>query len=117
MAECEICGKKATKRAEIEGVVMNVCDECVKFGKEIVARNVIIKTSQRQKPLSVPEISLDLPKIVREYREKRQMSQAQLAAAILEKASVIKKIEEGWIPPTDVVKKLEKLIGTKLLEE
>ena len=33
---CELCGKDVPRlhKVVIEGVIMNVCDECAKFGKE-----------------------------------------------------------------------------------
>ncbi|MEM7820341.1 MAG: helix-turn-helix domain-containing protein, partial [Candidatus Aenigmatarchaeota archaeon] len=82
----------------------------------------IHKLAERMLPkLSLPaELELvmrpDAGEIIKRERERRGLTQAQLAEKILEKLSVIKRAEEGWQPPLSVVRKLEKVLGVSLLE-
>lgn len=118
--ECELCGvRSSSRKAEIEGVVLNVCERCVKYGKEIV----IQRPNSEKKELSrtLPEIKKipveDFSEKVRKLREERKLSQEELAKSIKEKVSVIKRIEDGWIPEEKVIEKLERFFGVKLTEE
>jgi len=115
--ECVLCGKEAVTRAEVDGVILDVCAECTKYGKEI--RKVVIIEPKR-KEIVIPEMDYvlkeDFVKIVKDYRMKKGLTQEQLSALLKEKASIVKKIEEGWMPPLSIVSKLERLIGTNLLE-
>lgn len=116
MVECEICGARADRKADIEGVVLDVCGKCSNFGNEIV-----LQRQSAAKPLRLPDgmqfaITEDFPAIIRRAREKRRLSQEQLASAIKEKASLIKRMEEGWRPPLETAKKLEKFLGVNLLD-
>ncbi|MBU5557962.1 MAG: multiprotein-bridging factor 1 family protein [Candidatus Aenigmatarchaeota archaeon] len=119
---CDICGASEAKRkARIEGAVVTVCEKCVSLGEEIPIES-IHKLAERMLPkLSLPaELELvmrpDAGEIIKREREKRGLTQAQLAEKILEKLSVIKRAEEGWQPPLSVVRKLEKVLGVSLLE-
>lgn len=115
--ECVLCGKIAVTRAEVDGVIFDVCQECTKYGKEI--RKVVIIEPKR-KEIVIPEMDYvlkeDFVKIVKDYRKKKGLTQEQLSSLIKEKQSIIKKIEDGWMPPLSIVNKLEKLIGMNLLE-
>lgn len=115
--ECEICGARADRKAEIEGSVLNVCRDCSAFGREIKIR----EQAKALNPLKLPEeMSLafvdNFSKTVRQAREKRRLSQEQLASAIKEGLSLIKRTEEGWKPPLAVARKIEKFLGIKLIE-
>jgi len=35
MTDCEICGKKATSKVSIDGLVLDVCDDCVDLGEPV----------------------------------------------------------------------------------
>lgn len=116
MAECVLCGAKATRKAKIEGVILNVCDECVKFGQEIPK----IEVRQIKAKIAFKEqeevLKPNFYSTIKKEREKRNLTQAQLAKNLNEKASVIKRIEEGWEPPMALIKKLERFFNIKLLE-
>ncbi|MCX8200783.1 MAG: helix-turn-helix domain-containing protein [Candidatus Caldarchaeum sp.] len=59
----------------------------------------------------------DLGQVVRREREKLGLSQAELAALVKTKETIIKKIEHGeFNPPLDLVKRLEKVLKTPLLQ-
>ena len=46
-----------------------------------------------------------------------KLKQEELAKKINEKSSIIKRIEEGWRPPLNLIKKLEKFFNIKLTEK
>jgi len=119
MGECEICGARldCECRARIDGVVFSVCRSCAKMGQEIV-----ISTVCRPRPKPARELVDDSSLVdsfgamIKAEREKRGLSREQLAAAIGETASVIKRAEHGLQPGDKSVRKLEKLLGVRLLE-
>ncbi len=133
---CELCGKDVPhlKKVIIEGVVLNVCDECAKFGTEIkgdkipknvkylppevVRERIERKKRRRDRGLDEEEILVeDYPERIRRAREKLKMTQDELAKKILEKKTVISKIERGEMKPDEkLIKKLEKVLNIKLKE-
>ncbi len=59
----------------------------------------------------------DLGQVVRRERERMGLSQAELANLVKTKETIIKKIEQGeFNPPLDLVKRLEKVLKTTLLQ-
>lgn len=59
----------------------------------------------------------DLGQVVRRERQKMGLSQAELANLVKTKETIIKKIEQGeFNPPLDLVKRLEKVLKTSLLQ-
>jgi len=114
--ECEICGSAADRKAEIEGAVLNVCGKCSIFGKSIAPQQ-----QRAVKALRLPDemqfaLTENFPKIIRTARMKKQLSQEQLASAIKEKLSLIKRMEEGWSPPLQIAGKIEKFFRIKIVE-
>ncbi|MFQ6128100.1 MAG: multiprotein bridging factor aMBF1 [Thermoplasmata archaeon] len=133
---CELCGAKTpkTRGVLIEGIVLNVCSNCAKFGEgapstrkrkepSIVARRL----ERRQKRMrmkdvyekaSSEDLVVDYPDRIRKAREKRNLSQKELASVINEKWSVVNKLETGDMRPSDsLVLKLEKTLNIKLKEK
>jgi len=114
--QCEICGLAADRKAEIEGAVLNVCGNCSAFGKQLAR--------ERPKtliPLKLPEeaqlaLTRNFSEIIRTARMKKQLSQEQLAFAVREKLSLIKRMEEGWSPPLQIARKIEKFLGIRIVE-
>jgi len=117
MVECVLCGSKATRKAKVEGSILDVCDDCVKFGKEI-PRIEIREKDKRTPHIEEMEHELvgDFHKVIRKAREKRKLTQDDLAKKLKEKASVIKRIEEGWKPSLKLIRKLERFFEIKLRE-
>ncbi len=114
--ECEICGAGADRKAEIEGILLNVCKDCAGFGKEIIRQEPRILN-----PLKMPDgmqqvLINDFQLAIKATRIRKQISQEQLAFAIKEKLSLVKRIEDGWSPPLQIARKIEKFLGVKLLE-
>ena len=115
-----------------EGRRFLACPDCIKA-------KGLIPISSRPVPIAVPRtrpsISKRQPKgttalpeplqlvedfgnVVRRAREKMGLTQAELAARIAEKLSVIKKIEAGKLKPDEaLLHKLERALKIKLTEE
>jgi len=125
--QCEMCGKECdAKKAIVEGVEMNLCPDCARFGKVIVSR----KTSQGKGAVSagkrsfpereniVQELALDYPKQVRTARERLGLTQKEFARMMAQKESVIHKIESGKLEPSiSLARKLESNLKIRLVFE
>ncbi len=123
---CDLCGKTENSlfRSVIEGVELNVCSTCSKFGKVIgQVRKPIIKIKEsRPKKIEQEEktevIVKNYPEIIKRKRESMGLSQKDFAKKINEKESIVHHIETGKFEPSlDLAKKLEKMLGIKLIEE
>jgi putative transcription factor len=135
---CELCGKNVTfcKKVTIEGVLLDCCAECAKFGMEskkavekepapkpIITQRLEIR-EKRGRPKDVltgvekEELVDDFGSRIRDARSKKGLSQKDLAMKINEKLTVLSKIEVGQMRPDDrMVGKLEKELGIKLREK
>jgi putative transcription factor len=114
--ECELCGKKATAKAKIEGIVISVCENCAKLGERVLEAKPV---QMREKPkIKIEETTIDpnFAKIVKETRESLGIKREELAKRINEKLSVIERIEHGSRPTDKIARKLEKVLGIKLLD-
>jgi len=120
MVNCELCGNSGNLvKAIIEGSLLNVCENCAKFGKAIVIKQVSLPTKPiKQKTTELINIiNPDYPKLIKESREKLGLKQEDLAKKIDEKLSVIHKLETGQLQPTILLaKKLEKTLNINLIE-
>jgi len=128
--QCELCGKEIPgrpKRVAIEGAQLETCAACAGLGTEIrgpqSSRAPLSKGASHVRPRYRDiyrqiegEIDPDFDNIVRQARQKAGLTQEQLAAKIMEKALVIKKIERKELTPDDKLrKKLEKALNVNLL--
>jgi len=136
---CEMCGKQVTfcKKVTIEGVQLEVCSECARFGKEqkqaapakpaapkpIIAQRLEVR-ERRGKPKDIlegidrEELVDDYSKRVRDARSSKGMSQKELAAKLNEKLNLIAKVELGDIRPDEkLIAKLQKELGIVLKEQ
>ena len=120
---CELCGKTEEKlfRALIEDVELNVCQDCSKFGKIL---GPIRREVQKQiKKIEPQEEKIELlvenyADLIRKKRESMGLTQKDFANKLNEKESTIHKLETGAFEPSlALAKKLEKLLGVKLVEE
>ena len=121
MSNCEICGKKLNNlsRAIIEGVMVDVCGDCSKYGKVISIRKPLMEP-ERIIPVKIKEISEDVvsnySELIKKAREKKGLKQDDLAKNIAEKESTIHKIETGALKPSfNLARKLEQFLGIKLI--
>jgi putative transcription factor len=117
MTVCEMCGKAGPLyTAMVEGTQLKVCEGCGKFGR-IVAKPVVVQKKTVQKtPDLVEELVEDFAKIIREARERQNVTQKDFALKLNEKESAVQKWESGAMSPSiDTAKKLEKLLKVKLV--
>ena len=120
MGNCDLCGKESELfKARIEDSLVDVCERCGKFGS--ILRKIIspvpkkIKTSEEFQEDLIAE---DFNKIIRFERERRKLTQEELAKTINEKVSVIQKVENKEIEPDfNLAKKLERYFRINLIEK
>ena len=135
---CEMCGKSVTflRKVTIEGVLLEVCPECAKFGveskkevpkeqapKPIIAQRLEVR-EKRGRPRDVLErfekedIVEDYAQRIRAARERTGMSQKDLAMKINERVTILSKIEAAQMRPDEkVIAKLQKELGIVLKEK
>ena len=123
-----MCGKSEERlfKTLIEEVEMGVCSSCSKFGKVIAPvhrpgpkeqHQQFIK-QQENKGEKIEILADDYPVIIKKGRESLGLTQKDFANRLSEKESVIHKIETGtFVPALSLAKKLEKILGVKLVEE
>ena len=139
---CEICGKPIEGRpirTKIDGSVLEVCNECSKFGRvqkdtplerKFVSRNKKGKSQsnrhqsnrqnvqRRYRDDPTDEVVEDYNVIIRKARESKGWTREELGAKIYEKVSVINRIESGKMEPdTKLAKKFEKTLNITLIEK
>lgn len=127
---CDLCGKteENLSRTLIEGVELDVCLTCSKFGKVIAPvkrytpkeQHKMIQQSQPQylKEEKIELLAENYPELIKKKRESLGLSQKDFALRINEKESTVRNIETGHFePPMVLVKKLEKALGIKLIEQ
>jgi putative transcription factor len=126
MGACELCGKdERTVVAIIEGVELNVCQNCATFGK-IIKKPILLKTKESISKAKQPVAQRELIEVVKEdfsdqiraKREKLGLKQKEFAKFLSEKESLIHKIESGsFIPSLELARKIEKQLGIVLVEQ
>ncbi|MBI2659742.1 TIGR00270 family protein [Candidatus Woesearchaeota archaeon] len=123
---CDLCGKttESLAKAIIEGVNLDVCADCAKFGKVISApkrpspKEQHMQLQKREEKEKTELIVEDYPEIIKKKRESMGLTQKEFANRINEKEVIISKIETGaFAPPINLARKLEKFLGIKLVEE
>lgn len=139
--QCEMCGETIRgipKLIRVEGAELQVCSKCGKFGTEVQQP----RRTDVQRPAARPaqgaraqaatapaqrkrdmfdymegEIVEDYADRVRRSRMEKGLSQKDLALQLMVRELLIKKIEKGeLIPEEEVRKKLEKVLGIKLVD-
>lgn len=124
MSQCEICGKVTELiRCTIEGCEMSVCMNCAKFGTAAErAANITTRIGKAAKPSARQDeeepVIIDASRKVKDARERKGLTQEQLAKAVAEKESVIHRIESGAMTPMlATAEKLENFLGIKIIEK
>ncbi|HIQ12905.1 MAG TPA: TIGR00270 family protein [Thermoprotei archaeon] len=132
---CEICGQESRMLYEVIylGRRTYACENCVdKYGLTIIkklGKKERREASQRRLgqtksismtrslPISDFELIENYGYIIRRKREELGMTQEDLAKKLKVKLSYIKKVESNKIiPEYELVNKLEKILGVKLIE-
>ncbi|MBN2454843.1 TIGR00270 family protein [Candidatus Woesearchaeota archaeon] len=123
MALCEMCGKdEELVKASVEGVILNVCRNCGKFGKIIAVLKPAPKAVKREKPKEaekevVESVVPGYSGLIKMKREKLGLKQEELAKRLSEKESLLHKIESGkTVPSITLAKKIEKFLKISLVE-
>jgi len=131
--ECEICGtviKGNPIRVTVEGTVLDVCSKCAHYGKPQdkwtpVSRKIspterVIVAHRPKRDVFdklEDEIIPDYAQIIKKARESQGLTIEELASKMMEKATLIRKIEREELIPEDTVrKKLETTLNIKLTE-
>lgn len=117
MAECEICGKKADRKAKIDGNLFYVCKSCAELGKEVI-RSKKDKGREIELPEKNEQLIDNYHKKIRERREELNLTREELGKKLGEKSSVIKRMERNEMKPSlKLLKKIEKYLGISLIEK
>lgn len=124
MSECEVCGKTVSNpiRIELDGVILDVCEECMKLGKEIPReklRAVISRRTIRKEEFEVEEKEMvsDFSKRIRDAREKRNLKQEEAASKMGISPSVLRRIEGGFKPDEKTLWKIQRFYNINLYEQ
>lgn len=130
MGNCSLCGQdKKLFYAIVEDSKLKVCKECGSSHGEIKsAVNNESKSGSSSKKnrsssgeneeVSEEFIVSDYPEIIKNAREKKDLSQDEFAKGIKEKVSLVSKIESGSFEPSiELAEKLESFLGVSLIEE
>jgi putative transcription factor len=132
--DCEICGseiKDNPTRVTVEGTVLDVCSKCAHYGKPqdkwmpvsrkmTPTEKVIVSYKPKRDAFDKldDEINSDYAQIIRKARESRGLTIEDLGAKMMEKATLIRKIERKELIPEDTIrKKLETTLNIKLTEK
>lgn len=131
--ECEICGtdiKGNPIRVIVEGTVLDVCSKCAHYGKpqdkwtpvsrKMAPTERVIVTHRPKRDAFdklEDEILPDYARVIKKARESQGLTIEDLASKMMEKATLIRKIEREELVPEDTVrKKLETTLNIKLTE-
>lgn len=121
---CDMCGNQGKMyKAEVEGAILALCENCSKFGKVLgrINQHQVEKARQKraeEKP-EVMDIIIDgYAERIRKGRESMGLTQQDFAKKVNEKESLIHQLESGrFHPDIGLAKKLQKVLGIKLVEE
>lgn len=129
-----MCGKSiATRRHDVSGTVMNLGPCCTKYGtpldapapagsKAAVSQNLERRASRMTSRDVYQQETLDLVEDfgarIRQAREKRGWTHAQLGDKVSARVPELHKIEAGGLRPSDdLAKRMERQLGITLLEK
>lgn len=122
--ECHICGRKTElARAEVEGVILDVCGDCSRFGKVLYALTPqqLSKAAPKPRRPDPEELEVVVPDAgarIKARREKLSLTQEQLARKIAQRESFIQKVEAGAMELSiSLAKKIEQQLNIVLVEE
>lgn len=118
MAECEVCGKDVSsiKRAEIDGVILEVCDNCVKLGKELAQPRKVLVKKRLETLEEGGELADDFANKVRTAREHRNLKQDEAAQKMGISLSVLKRVESGTKMDEKTMMKIQRFYNINLYE-
>ena len=124
MANCDMCGReKELVDAIVEGAVMTVCLDCSKHGSVVainqpdVDKKIELQKEIESSPSYVDVIVSDFDRRIKNARERKGMTQEDLARDLAEKESVIHQLETGKLKPSfRLAKKLSVFLNIDIIE-
>lgn len=123
---CEMCGgRRAEKYCFVEGVALWLCAKCSALGKEVTRPRVDAAAIAARRAAGMPPraevvsaIVPDFASRIRRARDKKGLTQGELAAKSNVKESFITRIEnEKARPDIATAEKLEKALGITLVTQ
>ena len=124
MSECEVCGKSVSdpKRIELDGVMLDVCENCLKLGREIPKERLRVVLKRRSKESEgfeelTKDVVSDFSRRIREAREAINLKQEEAAQRMGISPSLLRRIENGFRPDDKTLRKIERFYGIKLYED
>ncbi|MEM5803430.1 MAG: multiprotein bridging factor aMBF1 [Candidatus Aenigmatarchaeota archaeon] len=119
MPECNICGKDEDEliKIKVEDAIIDVCKNCSSFGQVIIEKKKEIPIKEEIEEEEY-ELVDNFGKIIKNSREKMNISRKELAKKIKIKENILRRIEsENLIPEKELAKKIEKELGIKILQK
>ncbi|MCJ7479021.1 MAG: multiprotein bridging factor aMBF1 [Candidatus Nanohaloarchaeota archaeon QJJ-7] len=120
MATCEMCGQDGNlKETKVEGARLKLCEDCQGLGDVVESQSPETRKSRKSRT-STPEEEVlpDYGKNVKQAREAQDMTVEDLADALKEKNSVVKRIEsEKLTPDRNLARKFERELGIEIYGE
>src|SRR3989344_4859125 len=119
MVCCDMCGRQGgLVTAEVEGVEMNVCQNCARYGTVRRKPDAVRVSPQKMHKEQPFRVTHHYAGVLRQAREKQGLSQEDFARFLQERESIIAKWEQGRMQPSvEVARRLEKTLGVMLVEE
>jgi putative transcription factor len=115
-----MCGRQeATLSALVEGVELNVCQNCSRYG-QILRKPVFAEAPKKKVVIDGPEIIIveNYAKLIKEKREDLGLSQEDFAKILNEKLSTFQNIESGHLKPDiKFAEKMKRMFGLILTKE
>lgn len=120
MPACHICGalRESLSKSLIEGTSVSVCERCSKFGKTVETPKSLQskKVISRVEEIEIIEEGYFLK--IKNAREKRGLTQEELAKLLAERESSLHHLETGQLKPTiELAKKIEKVLGITIISK
>ncbi|HLC90492.1 MAG TPA: multiprotein bridging factor aMBF1 [Candidatus Nanoarchaeia archaeon] len=121
MAVCEMCGNTGNLLSvEVEGVEMQVCNNCSKYGKAKARESNYHSSRPVQLKSEMPDVKIvdNYAFLLRRAREQKNMSQEEFAKLLNEKESIVAKWEQGTLKPrVELANRIGRILKINLLEK
>lgn len=120
MGLCEMCGRESQLlTANVEGVEMNLCPGCSRYGSVKKQTTNRVFTPSRRVKKDEPQFRVvrNYSNLLKSSREKKGLSQEEFAKFLQEKVSIVAKWESGKLRPSvGAARRLGRLLDLNLVE-